>query len=128
MQPQAPNPAFQPHSIHIRNIALDIILTLLTCGLFYFYIQYVQMLAVNDMLQKQKYNYLLWFVLVLVTCGLYHMYHEYIKSVDIARCLKMTDSQTQGFLSLFLTFFGLAIITDAIQQTQINEYFKGKQS
>lgn len=115
--------AFQRKSEHIRNIPLDIILTLVTCGIFNFFVQYYQMKAVNEMLKQEKYSFITWFLLVLVTCGLFHIYHEYAKSVDIARVTGLKEQQVQGILSLVLTFLGLFIITDAIQQSQINEYF-----
>ena len=76
---------------HVRNVALDIVFTLLTCGLFNFYVQYKQCDAVNDMIQEDKYNFIHWFLFCLITCGLYHIYHEYRKSSDIARILGKDD-------------------------------------
>lgn len=113
-------------SQHVRNIALDLILTLITCGLFNFYVQYKQCLAVNDMLKEEKYVFIHWLLFCLVTCGLYHIYHEYRKSSDIARVLnKQPDSA--GLIAVVLTFFGLGIICDAIQQSEINTFYGNTQ-
>ena len=62
-------------SKHIRNIPLDIILCILTCFLFNFYIQYKQCEAVNEILGKNRYSFLMWFLLTILTCGIYHIYH-----------------------------------------------------
>lgn len=110
------------HQRHVRNIALDVILTILTCFLYNFYVQYKQIEAVNDMLKEEKYSFVAWILFTLITCGLYHIYHEYRKSSDIAKILKK-DENSAGLISVILTFFGLSIICDAIQQSEINTYY-----
>jgi len=112
---------FSRSTEHVRNIALDLILTILTLGLFNLWVQHRQMVAVNSMLGQQKYSFWLWFLLTIVTCGIYHIYHEYRKSDDLARLLGRQGSN-DGLVSLLLTIFGLAIVNDAIQQTRINEF------
>ena len=112
----------QIRSEHVRNIALDIVFTLLSCGLFNIYVNYVQMQAVNHMLKEQKYNFVHWILLTLITCGLYHIYHEYRKSTDIDRCMGKENSN-EAILNVALTAFGLFIVADAIQQVQINRYY-----
>ena len=42
--------------LHVRSIALDLVLTIFTCGLFNLYVQYKQIEAANDMLNSQKYS------------------------------------------------------------------------
>lgn len=117
---------------HVRNIAVDVILTVITCGLFNLFVQYKQMEAVNDMLKQNKYNFWLWLLLTIITCGLYHIYHEYRKSCDIARMLKK-DEASAGLTAVILTLvgwlsFGVAIIiNDAIQQSEINSYYGNTQ-
>lgn len=111
--------------VHVRNIAFDIVLTLLTCFLYNFYIQYKQCEAVNDMLGQPKYSFVSWLLLTIITCGLYHIYHEYRKSSDIAECNgKPADSA--GLTAILLTIFGMSIILDAIQQGEINSYYGNK--
>lgn len=106
----------------VRNIALDLVLTLLLCGLFNLYVQYKQMQAVNYMLGEQKYNFLPWLLLTIVTCGLYHIYHEYRKSTDIAKSSN-EPSSSEPVVSIVLTCVGLAFVADAVQQSSINAYF-----
>ncbi len=111
---------------HVRNIALDIVLTIVFCGIYNLYVQYKQMEAVNDMLKESKYSFVSWLIFTMITCGLYHIYHEYRKSTDIARILKK-DTGSAGLTAVILTFFGLSFINDAIQQSEINAYY-GSQS
>jgi hypothetical protein len=111
---------------NVRNIAIDIVLTLLTCGLFNIYVQYKQCGYVNDMLKQPKYSFLFWVLFCLITCGLYHIYHEYRKSCDIAVLLKK-DPGSAGLISVILTLFGLWMINDAIQQADINTYYGSSQ-
>ena len=107
---------------HIRSIVQDIVLTIVTCGLFNLYIQYVQMNAVNDMINEEKYSFVHWFLFTLVTCGLYHIYHEYRMTEDICRGLKIEGSN-EPLVNLLLSIFGLSIVADAIQQSLINRYY-----
>ncbi len=109
-------------SEHVRNIALDIILTLVTCGLFNLYVQQRQMRAVNAMLKEQKYSFLSWCLLTLITCGIYHIYHEYRMSSDIATVMSDVNPN-DTILCLVISLVGLFLVTDAIQQTHINRYF-----
>lgn len=109
-------------SEHIRDIARDIIITILTCGLYNIYIQSRQIHAVNAMIREDKYSFGSWFLLTLVTCGLYHIYHEYRKTTDLCRTIKDLN-ENEPILTVLLTIFGMAIVADAIQQTHINRYF-----
>ena len=112
----------RPPSHHIRSIALDILLSLLTCGIYYIYWQYRQMEAINAMLKKPKYSFAAWAILTLITLGLYHIYHEYRKSQDIDQALGRSSS-VEPLVVILLTVFGLALVADAIQQSSINSYF-----
>lgn len=109
-------------SEHIRSIPTDIILTIVTCGLFNLVVQHKQMLAVNDMLGEDKYHFVPWLLLTLVTCGLYHVYHEYRMAEDIAECSDRSAG-SDGIIALVLAALGLPIVVDAIQQSNINGYY-----
>ena len=106
---------------HIRNIALDIIFALLTCGLYNIWVQARQMYAVNEMIGQDKYSFLPWLLFSLVTCGIYHIYHEYRMSTDIAATTGGSDNDP--LISVVLCIFGLLLVVDAIQQSQINRYY-----
>ena len=107
---------------HVRNIAVCIILSLVTCGIYNVYWQYKQMESVNDMLHEERYSFLRWFLFTLITCGIYHIYHEYRLSTDIAKALGR-DPGNDGLIAVLLSVFGLSLVVDAIQQSQINEKF-----
>lgn len=109
-------------SQHIRNIALDLILTLITCYLYNVYVQYVQIKALNDMLGEKRYDFAQWALLSLVTCGLYHVYHEYRITTDLAK-LNGEIGSNEALIAIVLSVFGLSLIVDAIQQSHINRFY-----
>ena len=109
------------HSNHVRNIAFDVVLSVITCFLYNAYWQYKQIQAVNDMIKQEKYKFSHWAVLCLVTCGLYHIYHEYRKSEDLT--LLGLGGPNEAIISIVLTVSGLSIVADAIQQTHINKFY-----
>ncbi|MCC6137140.1 MAG: DUF4234 domain-containing protein [Bdellovibrionaceae bacterium] len=78
--------------------------------------------AVNDMIKENKYSFVPWLLFTIITCGLYHIYHEYRKSSDVAKAMKK-DEGSAGLTAVVLTVFGLGIICDAIQQSEINAYY-----
>lgn len=120
-QPNVPKP-LEDQPEHVRSIPLDLIITVLTCGLFNLYVQYRQIKAVNDMIKEEKFSFAAWFVLCFFTCGLYHIYHEFRVSEELARALQDPHSQ-EPLISLLLTMFGLHIVADAIQQSRINKFY-----
>ena len=122
--PQGQGPYKVPYA---SNIALDIILSIITCGIYWFFWQARQMRALNYLLKEQRFNFLLWFLVSLVTCFLFNIYYEYIMAqgiVEIQKKQGRTPSNDLPVLSLVLSIFGLHIITDAIQQNEINKFFE----
>ena len=109
-------------SDHVRNIGMDIILTIITCGIFNIYLQYRQIAALNDMTQPHRYSFSMWLLLTIVTGGLYHFYHKYRMSEDI---FKRKDGQVgnEPILHVIILALGLFIVVDALQQAGINSYF-----
>ncbi|RZA12235.1 MAG: DUF4234 domain-containing protein [Proteobacteria bacterium] len=105
----------------VRNIGLDIILTIFTCGIWNFFVQYRQMEAVNYFLGENRYHFVNWLIFCLLTCGLYHLYHEYRMSQDLQKIDPSLSEIHMPLVHLLLTFFGLSIITDALQQSHINQ-------
>ena len=111
---------------YVSNIALDIILSIITCGIYWFFWQARQMRALNYLLKEQRFSFLLWFLVSLITCFLFNIYYEYIMAkaiVEIQTKQGKTASNDLPVLSLVLSIFGLHIITDAIQQHEINKLF-----
>jgi hypothetical protein len=112
----------QKTSPYVRNIALDLLLSLLTCFLYNIYIQAKQIEALNEMLGEPKYSFTNWALLTLCTCGLYHVYHEYRMTDDLARKVPSV-SNLEPILVIVLAVIGIFPLIDAIQQAHINRYF-----
>jgi len=108
------------------SIALDIVLSVITCGIYWWFWQARQMRAINYLLGQQRYNFWIWFLLTIVTCGLYNIYYEYYMAQGIVEAQDnhgRPRSKDLPVLSLVLTIIGLNIVTDAIQQNEINKFF-----
>ena len=106
-----------------RNVALDIVLTLLMCGLWNLVVQYDQIKTLNFIYKEEKYNIWKLSLFSILTCGIYFIYFEYLKSVDFAKVSKPTHSDdSDAVIAVILSIFGMHWIYDAILQTKINEY------
>ncbi len=105
------------------GVAKDVILTLLTCGIWDLVWQYRQMRTVNILLGYEEFHFGKWLVFTLLTCGLYNLYHEYLMGRAIVRIQHkygLPPSESLPAISLVLTLVSLGIITDAIQQKELN--------
>jgi len=115
-----------PESEGIRSIPVEIILTLVTCGLYGLYWYYKQMETMNAWLDRDEYNFLVWLILTVVTCGIFGVYYAYkmaqgINEVQEEEGLRVNRDLT--VISLLLTLIGLGIVTMAIQQSEINKFY-----
>ncbi|MEK7388653.1 MAG: DUF4234 domain-containing protein [Elusimicrobiota bacterium] len=109
---------------HRIEIAVGIILSLLTCGLYNLYWNHRQFLAMNALLGREEYKFVPWLLLSVVTCGLYHIYYEYKMGSDLYAWLKdhgREVSPNLPVIGLALACFGLTIITDAVYQHELNK-------
>jgi amino acid transporter len=106
------------------NIPIAILLSIITCGIYGFFWNYYQMSSLNQMLGEKRFSFLVWFCLVFLTCGLYHIYHEYKMAEAITTVQSSHEkpvNDTLSVISLVLSILGMVIITDAIQQHEINK-------
>lgn len=106
------------------EIAAGIIFTVITCGLYNIYWNYRQMKAMNHLLGREEYQFLMWLILSIVTCGLYHIYYEYKMGSDLLNWLKehgRSASPNLPITGLLLSVFGLTVIVDAIYQHELNK-------
>ncbi len=118
---------FIPREDGEKNIALMIILSIITCFIFNFYWNWVKMKVVNGFLGKDEYNFGLWFVFTLLTCGIYHIYHEYKMGqslVDIQVRNNLKENKDLPIVGLIGALFGVAIVVDAIHQDEINKLYR----
>jgi hypothetical protein len=102
-----------------RNIALDLILTLLLCGLWNLIVQQKQIETLNSLLKTERYSFWKIYILSLLTCGIYFIYFEYKKAEEIS-ALTGKDSDSDPILAVVLSIFGLSIVFDAIAQGKLN--------
>ncbi len=106
------------------DVTKAVILTIVTCGIYNLIWQYKQMETVNLLLGRQQFSFWKWFFLTLITCGLYHIFHEYIFGRAISEAQRIHNVELPGeniaTLSVVLAIIGLAFISDAIQQREIN--------
>lgn len=105
-----------------RNIVLDLVLTLLLCGLWNLVVQKSQIGALNTLKNEpNRYGLIRTLLFSLLTCGLYFIYFEYKKAKDLAD-ITQTDETSECLLAIVLTFFGFSWVYDAIFQSKLNQY------
>lgn len=113
-----------------RNVAVAIILTIVTCGIYgiYWFIVLTDdaRLASGD---SQAPSGGIAFLLTLVTCGIYGIYWAYKmgKTLAMAKQKANLPVEDNSVLYLILQLFGLGIINYALMQNELN-HFAGKEA
>ena len=105
--------------IQRRSIAMCIILSLVTCGIYGIYWFVVLTDDANTLLPDNKglnnTSGGVAFLLSLVTCGIYGLYWAYKQGE------KIDEAKTaRGIIYLLLTIFGFGIIAEALMQNELN--------
>ena len=109
-----------------RDILVNLLLTVITCGLYNIYWNYREMLVVNGLLKREEFNFATWLLFSFLTCGIYHMFYEYRMGLAIQEIQEMYGQPKDPNLpvvSLGLSIFGLTVVADAIQQHFINKLY-----
>lgn len=106
-----------------QNIALCIILSLVTCGIYMYY--WIYRLTEDAKLLNNDPNATsggMVVLLSLVTCGIYLWYWLYKQgdSIDQAKTARGFASSNTGVLYLILGLVGLSIVSIALMQNEIN--------
>jgi hypothetical protein len=106
-----------------NSVIRDIFFTIITFGLWNFYVQFRQIEDVNDILGQPKLPSLLKVLLLsIITLGLYFCYYEY-KLTKILHQLNYQKTYTFNEVACgLMTFIGLWFIVDSYQQSLINDY------
>lgn len=106
-----------------RNIAVSIILTIVTCGIYGLY----WFIVLTDEVRSRSENYSMpsggvCFLLGLITCGIYYIYWAYMigKNISSAKEKKGLQSDDNAVLYLILQLFGFGIIVYALAQNDLN--------
>ncbi len=114
-----------------RNIAVAIVLSIITCGIYaiYWFIVLTDdaRLASGD---QQAPSGGIAFLLTLVTCGIYGIYWAYKmgKTLMAAKQKNNLPVEDNSVLYLVLQFLGLGIINYALMQNDLNQIARGGQS
>ncbi|MFT7487264.1 MAG: hypothetical protein ACI9F9_003125 [Candidatus Paceibacteria bacterium] len=122
MQQNHPYPAEEG----VISIGVGIILVIVTCGLYAIYWQYKQMQTLNAFLGREEYDFMMWLLLGLVTCGLFTIYYEYRMANGINEIQEQRGMRVHSDLALIcllLAIVGLGVVSIAIQQADINEFY-----
>lgn len=109
-----------------RNIAVSIILTIVTCGIYgiYWFIVLTNDVNYASGHSQDGTSGGVAFLLTLVTCGIYGLYWAYkigenISEAKAAR--NMPYDSSMSIIYLLLELFGLGIITYALAQNELNK-------
>lgn len=109
-----------------RNIALCIIFTLLTCGIYGIYWMIVLNDEMLDALGENGTSGGMVFLFSLITCGIYGLYWIYQMGSRVDRLHERYGrySSSSGILYLLVSLFGLQIVIYAIIQNELNVYYR----
>ena len=108
-----------------RNIAVAIILTIVTCGIYGIYWFIVLTDEANKFTEdpQKETNGGIAFLLTLVTCGIYGLYWAYKQGEKLDNDFVksgMTNG-SRGILYLILSLVGFSIVAYALMQDSINK-------
>ena len=106
-----------------RNIALCIVLSIVTCGIYGIYWFICLSNDANTVSRTNGTSGGTAFLLSLVTCGIYSFYWMFKQGekLDAAKTAKGMPSSNSGIIYLVLAIFGLGIISYALMQDSINK-------
>lgn len=111
------------NTVQNRNIALCIILSLVTCGIYGLYWFVCLTNDTNTVANEEGTSGGLALVLTIVTCGIYGLYWAYKcgEKLDTAKTNRGLPAANGGILYLILCLFGLGIIVYALIQNELNK-------
>lgn len=122
----APNVPGGGLPIKNRNIALFVILSIVTCGIYGYYWLYCVNEDVNKSLNEQDMSGGMVILLTIVTCGIYGIIWAYQTGNKITKIKRMMGDQyaesNLGVLYLVLSLFVTFIVPLALAQNELNKY------
>ena len=107
-------------NIKKHGFLFDLILILITGGLWNIWMQYRQIRDFNNLSKYKKYSFLNWFLLTLITIGVYHIIHEYRLTKDICELNQIGEKESIAIFAAIISMTGLWIFVDLYQQEVIN--------
>ena len=110
--------------MYIRNksIPMVIILSLVTCGIYYYVWMYQTSEEINNSLGDTQENSGLEILLTIITCGIYGLYWLYKYNHKILRLATNMGKPVSdnSVICIVLAIFGFMIVSQGIMQSQIN--------
>ena len=104
----------------VRSVALAIVLSIITCGIYGIYWFVVLNDEINELTgDAAAPSGVVAFLLSLVTCGIYGIYWAYVMGRKVAYLNRTSDS---GILNVVVALFGFQIINLALFQDAANHY------
>mgnify|MGYP004461178449 FL=1 len=122
-QPQYTQMPPTGNGIQQRNIALCIILSIVTCGIYGLYWLYTMTEDTNRLSRDPgATSGGIVILLSIVTCSIYLWYWMYKRGeiLDRAKVERGLPSSNSGILYIILAFFGLGIVSYALIQNELN--------
>lgn len=108
-----------------RSVGVCIVLSLVTCGIYFFYWVYCIHNDVQEVSgQPMGISGGMAVLLTIVTCGIYGLYWMY-KMGQFLDGAKGQPGGYSGILYLVLDLFGLGIVSLAIMQSELNRFTLG---
>ena len=109
--------------IQSRSLALYIVLSLITCGLFsiYWFISLAGDIA--KLRQKPEPRGVFDFIIGLITCGIYFLvayynYSKWLVEIQEKRRVRVSDI---SIIAVILGIFGLGLVSMALIQNEVNK-------
>jgi hypothetical protein len=105
-----------------RSVALLILFTIITCGIYFLYWTYAITEEVNDYLNDNDTSGGMVVLFGIITCGIYTLYWYYKMGKRIVYCQEKASIRVSddSLIYLLLSIFGLSIISAAIMQSNLN--------
>lgn len=106
-----------------RDPAIVLLLSIVTCGIYYFFWLYSVSQEMQDFLNEPDTSPGVEVLLCIVTCGLYIFYWDYKTAQKIARMqervgLRVVDN---GVLYIILNLLGFGVVNALIEQGHLND-------
>lgn len=107
-----------------RDIALAIILSFITCGIYQIYWFVTLTEDINDLSGDHSTSGAVSFLLTVITCGIYGIYWAYKmgQNMNVAKSNRgiMSTGTDMPIVYLLLQIFGLNIINLSLMQNEVN--------
>lgn len=109
--------------IQKRDIAIAVILSLVTCGIYTYYWMYKLTEESNYLSRNHSLDPALSIVFSIITCGIYSYYWVYKvgKNMSAAQNMHGKIPNDNAVLYLILAIFGFSIVDFALIQNDIND-------